>query len=144
MDSNFHAATEVTYHHEPSGSTKRIWKTTILLSILTIIELGLGLTMYATEFPEWVDMFLKGVIVILTLAKAFYIISIFMHLGDEIRNMIMTLAMPVLLFVWFIGAFLWDGGSYRSLRNRYDPYYKESTLQKHDVKAADTSSHPLH
>ena len=144
MESNFHSATEVTIHHEPSSSTKRIWKTTILLSILTIIELGLGLTMYATEFPAWVDMFLKGVIVILTLAKAFYIISIFMHLGDEIRNMIMTMAMPVLLFVWFIGAFLWDGGSYRAMRNRYDPYYQERSMDKDHMKGADTARHPLH
>ena len=27
--------TEITYHHEPSGSTKRIWKTFWLLLILT-------------------------------------------------------------------------------------------------------------
>jgi cytochrome c oxidase subunit IV len=144
MDSNFHAATEVTFHHEPASDKKRIWKTTIVLSILTIIELSLGLLMYATDLPAWVDMFIKGVIVILTLAKAFYIISIFMHLGDEIRNMIMTLAMPVLLFVWFIGAFLWDGGSYRSLRNRYDTYYQEKSLQQHEVNASDTTKHPLH
>jgi hypothetical protein len=143
MDSNFHAATEVTIHHEPSSDTRRIWKTTIILSVLTIIELSLGLLMYATEFPSWLDMFIKGVIVILTLAKAFYIISIFMHLGDEIRNMIMTLAMPVLLFVWFIAAFLWDGGSYRALRNRYDKYHHEKNLV-HEEKAADTTTHTLH
>lgn len=144
MDSNFHAATEVSFHHEPASDTKRIWKTTIILSVLTIIELSLGLLMYATEFPAWLDMFIKGVIVILTLAKAFYIISIFMHLGDEIRNMIMTLAMPVLLFVWFIAAFLWDGGSYRTLRNRYDKYYHGKAVQQHEEKAADTTTHTLH
>ena len=143
MDSNFHAATEVTHHHAPAEGTGRIWKTTIILSVLTIIELGLGLTMYATDFPAGVDLFIKGVIVILTLAKAFYIISIFMHLGDEIRNMIMTMAMPALLFVWFIGAFLWDGGSFKTLRNRYDPYYKERS-KVHEEKAADTATHPLH
>jgi hypothetical protein len=51
------------------------------------------------------------------------------------------------LFVWFITAFLYDGNSFRNLRNTYDPHYKEqSTIKvekkeehkeaKHDEKAA--------
>ena len=66
-------------------------------------------------------------IIILSLAKAYYIVSVFMHLGDEIRNMIMTIVVPLMLFIWFILAFLSDGSSYRHLRNKYDPYYKERT-----------------
>ena len=138
-----HSTQEVTFHHEASGSTKRIWRTFWLLLIITVIELGLGLLMYAVNLPSWIVLFIKGIIVILTLAKAFYIVSIFMHLGDEIRNLIMTIAVPLLLFVWFIAAFLWDGSSYRSKRNRYDTYYKETTLDR-DTRAADTSTHPLH
>ncbi|MBI2730357.1 MAG: cytochrome C oxidase subunit IV family protein [Sphingobacteriales bacterium] len=61
-----------------------------------------------------------GVICILSLAKAFYIVSIFMHLGDEVRNLIMTIVVPLLLFVWFIAAFLWDGDSWRNLRKDYN------------------------
>ncbi len=135
-----HTASEITYHHEPSGDTRRIWRTTIILSVLTLIELGLGFTMYFTEFPHWVDLFIKGIIVILTLAKAFYIVSIFMHLGDEIRNLIMTIFMPLMLFIWFIAAFLWDGNSFRTLRNRYDPYYKETTSEK-KTNTTDTTTH---
>ena len=59
----------------------------------------------------------KGMVCILTLAKAYYIVSIFMHLGDEIRNMIMTIVVPLCLFIWFIIAFLWDGNSWKNLRN---------------------------
>ncbi len=125
-----HTASEITIHHEPSGDTRRIWRTTIILTVLTLIELALGFTMYFTEFPHWIDLFIKGIIVILTLAKAFYIVSIFMHLGDEIRNLIMTIFVPLMLFIWFIAAFLWDGNSFRTLRNRYDPYYKETTSEK--------------
>ena len=131
---------EVTHHHEPSGSTKRIWKTFWLLLILTVIELGLGLLMYAVEMPSWVLLFLKGVICILTLAKAFYIVGVFMHLGDEIRNMIMTIIVPLFLFVWFITAFLWDGNSYRTSRNRYDKFKQERTM-KEPLKKGDTHSH---
>lgn len=128
MEHQHHAvSSEVTFHHEPSQGTKRIWKTFWILLIVTIIELGLGLLMYATDFSHGVDLFIKGVIVILSLAKAFYIVSIFMHLGDELRNMIMTIVVPLLLFVWFIGAFLWDGDAWRRLKNEYDPYHKEQS-----------------
>jgi len=129
-------ASEVTFHHEPASGTKRIWKTFWLLLIITVIELGLGLAMYAFNMGPFFTMVVKGVIIILSLAKAFYIVSIFMHLGDELRNMIMTIVVPLTLFVWFIGAFLWDGNSFRNLRNNYDPYYKEQTTKPAPEKPA--------
>jgi cytochrome c oxidase subunit IV len=128
---------EVSVHHEPHSDAefrKRVRKTTILLSVITIIELIIGLTIYTMHKGEHPNALLvlgfKGVVCILTLAKAFYIVSVFMHLGDEIRNMIMTIVVPLMLFVWFIGAFLWDGNSYRTNRNRYDEFKKERTLEK--------------
>ena len=100
---------------------KKIWKAFWVLLILTIIELALGLTIYYIEMnPDYSDLLvlmIKGVICILTLAKAFYIISIFMHLGDEVRTFILTLALPATLFIWFITAFIADGASFRNLRN---------------------------
>jgi cytochrome c oxidase subunit 4 len=112
---------EITFHPEHTGGTKKIWKTFWLLSVITIIELGIGLSIYtihkgAHPNATLVLMF-KGVVCILTLAKAYYIVSIFMHLGDEIRNMIMTIVVPLCLFIWFIIAFLWDGTSWLNLRN---------------------------
>ena len=132
---------EVTHHHAPAEGTGRIWKTFWLLLIITIIELALGFTMYLVPgMPGWLNLFVKGVICILSLAKAFYIVSIFMHLGDEIRNMIMTIVVPLMLFIWFIGAFLWDGNSYRTMRNRYDKFKEEQTLPRQE-KAGDTTRH---
>lgn len=121
-------ATEITIHHEPSDSTKRIWKVFWILLIITMVELGLGLSLYALTLPEGLRMHLiKGVIIILSLAKAYFIVSVFMHLGDEIRNMIMTIVVPLTLFIWFILAFIYDGNSYKNLRNKYDRFYKERT-----------------
>ncbi|MBP6686327.1 MAG: cytochrome C oxidase subunit IV family protein [Lacibacter sp.] len=114
---------EVTVPHDAPGddSKKRIWRTTWLLSGITIVELALGYLLYGTDFSAGLDAAIKGVIVILSLAKAFYIVSIFMHLGDEIRNLIMTIVVPLALFIWFIIAFLWDGDSWKNLRNQYRP-----------------------
>ena len=87
---------EITFHHHTDDATfkKRVRKTTILLSVITVIELGIGLSIYTIhkgENPsELLVLMFKGMVCILTLAKAYYIVSVFMHLGDEIRNMIMT------------------------------------------------------
>lgn len=118
---------EVSMPHDAPGddSKKRIWKTTLILSVLTAIELALGYWIYSMhkspDYSHTLVTVLKGVIVILSLAKAFYIVSIFMHLGDEIRNLTMTIVVPLALFIWFIIAFLWDGNSWKNLRNEYRP-----------------------
>jgi cytochrome c oxidase subunit IV len=116
------ATTAVIQHeHDGKAQVKKIWKTFWLLLFITMAELGIGLTIYTIHKGEHPNHLLvlmfKGLVCILTLAKAFYIVSIFMHLGDEIRNMIMTIVVPLMLFVWFIGAFLWDGNSWKNLKN---------------------------
>jgi cytochrome c oxidase subunit IV len=118
-----HAVQEITFHHEPGGKevVSKIIKTTVILSVITIIELGMGLGMYALPMAAGLKLFLKGVIVILSLAKAFYIVGVFMHLGEELKNLIMTIVVPLLLFVWFIAAFLYEGNSWKNLRNTYNP-----------------------
>lgn len=112
---------EISFAPEHASGTKKIWRTFWLLSLITAIELGIGLTIYtihkgANPNATLVLAF-KGMVCILTLAKAYYIVSIFMHLGDEIRNMIMTVVVPLCVFIWFITAFLWDGNSWKNLRN---------------------------
>ena len=129
---------EAIHHHQDSDAqVKRIWKVFWLLLIITIIELGLGLTLYALDLPEDLRKHLiKGVIIILSLAKAYYIVSVFMHLGDEVRNLIMTIIVPLMLFIWFIAAFLMDGNAWKNLRNTDagSRTYIEKT-QKHTLPA---------
>lgn len=125
-------SSEITFHHAPADNTvKRIWKTFWILLIITVIELGLGLLLYVLHLPDDLRrMLIKGTIIILSLAKAYYIVSVFMHLGDEIRNMIMTIVVPLLLFIWFITAFILDGNSYKNLRNKYDKHFLERTSEE--------------
>ena len=122
-------------NHEASNAAAmaEIKKVTIILSVLTIIELILGFWMIGIS-SDALRLAIKGVIIILMMSKAFYIVAYFMHLKHEVKNMIMTIIVPLLLFVWFIGAFLWDGGSFRNLRNTYDPHYKEQSTIKVEKK----------
>ena len=122
------------HHHSDAEFKKRVRKTTILLSVITVIELGIGLTIYTIhkgpDPSHLLVLMFKGMVCILTLAKAYYIVSVFMHLGDEIRNMIMSIVVPLMLFIWFIAAFLWDGNSYKNLRNSYDKHFEEKKIEK--------------
>ncbi|MFZ6025999.1 MAG: cytochrome C oxidase subunit IV family protein [Bacteroidota bacterium] len=136
-----------TVGHEEThgGGTSEIKKVTIILSVLTIIELALGFWMIGME-SEGLRLAVKGAIIILMLAKAFYIVGYFMHLKHEIKNLIMTIVVPLALFIWFIIAFLTDGNSFRNLRNTYDPYFKEQSTIKvekkeHGTHGATTGAH---
>ncbi|TRZ81634.1 MAG: hypothetical protein D4R91_06945 [Sediminibacterium sp.] len=110
-----------------------IKKVTIILSVFTIVELILGFWMMSMTSAA-LKLAIKGTIVILMMAKAFYIVAYFMHLKHEVKNLIMTIIVPLSLFVWFIGAFLWDGSSFRNLRNNYNPYFKEQSTIKVEKK----------
>jgi cytochrome c oxidase subunit 4 len=132
MSSQHYENPEITFQPDHSGGTGKIWRVFWVLSFLTIIELGLGYLLYA-KHGEWgyaPVITTKIAIGVLTLAKAYYIVSVFMHLGDEIRNFIMTIIVPLMLFVWFIIAFLADGDSWKNLRNTYSPDSEAKTEVK--------------
>jgi cytochrome c oxidase subunit IV len=119
------------------GGTKEIVKVTVILTVLTIVELILGFWMISIPLEQVsFRLAIKGTIVILMMAKAFYIVAYFMHLKHELKNLIMTIVVPLALFVWFITAFLYDGNSFRNLRNTYDPHFKEQSTIKVEKKEA--------
>lgn len=130
-------APEVTFQHHMDSAAfkKRVVRTTVLLSIFTLVELGIGFIIYfmhkGDSPSQGLILALKGAVCILTLGKAYYIVSVFMHLGDEMRGFIMTIVLPLLLFIWFIIAFLYDGNAYKNMRNQYDKHFYETTMPRH-------------
>ncbi len=143
MSSNV-SSPEITHAPEHASGTGRIWKTFWVLSALTVIELGLGYFLYWKhgELAYAITLSTKLLIAALTLAKAYYIVSIFMHLGDEIRNMIMTIIVPLMLFVWFIAAFLWDGNAWKNLRNTNGGSQPDRSEQQQHSPAVDKHAKP--
>lgn len=138
---NVHAVAAPHAHDEAhTFDRKLIWRTFRVLLYITLFELALAIGYYEITFsnPTLVKHLLNGVFAVLTLAKAFFIIAEFMHLRHEIRNMIMTIAIPALLFVWFLTAFLWDGNSYKNLRNSYDRHHFEQSQIKVEKKAPES------
>ena len=132
--SQYTISPEISFAAQHEEGTKHIWKTFWLLSALTVVELAIGLLIYNIHKGENPNATLvlafKGMVCILTLAKAYYIVSVFMHLGDEVRNMIMTIVVPLTLFIWFIIAFLSDGNSWKNLRNTVGGSKPDTHLQQ--------------
>ena len=69
-------------HSEEKGVTIRseIYKVTVLLSVVTMVEVLLGIYI-KQDAALWAVV--KIVFIVLTLLKAAYIVSVFMHLGSE-------------------------------------------------------------
>ena len=101
------------HHHgestDSAGSkaqVKRILSITLYLSIITIVEVFFGLKAHVWGIPKGVAAF---IFLALTLVKAALIVRVFMHLGDEKKGFVVSVLIPLSLFIWFIIAFLADG-----------------------------------
>ncbi len=104
------------HHSEEDGKKirKSIWKVTFILSLITIIEVGFGIVQPKTGFDihsgAWAGV--QAFYIILTLVKAAYIVLVFMHLGDEQKNLKWTILGPYLLFICYLIFICLTEGSY--------------------------------
>ncbi len=119
----------MSHHHDINGKesksqVKRIWKITLWLSIITIVEVIFGLYGYGWGMGQAIlaILFLAG-----TIGKAALIVKIFMHLGDEKKSFVFTVLIPLILFVWFIIAFLADGSFWLHMNNNVQAGMKAKT-----------------
>ncbi|WP_242130741.1 cytochrome C oxidase subunit IV family protein [Aestuariivivens marinum] len=94
------------------SNTQKIWGVLILLSIVTTVEVALGIVK-----PEWSMVKVLGmkllnwIFIILTIVKAYYITWDFMHMRDEtkaLRRMVVWTAIFLILYLIFI--LLQEGG----------------------------------
>ena len=98
------------HHSEEEGVKKRkeIWKVTAILSIITIIEVAMGIMLGKAEFltndAAW--NMIKLAYMGLTIVKAGYIIMVFMHLGDERRPLRWLILAPYMFFLLYLMFFL--------------------------------------
>lgn len=90
------------HHSEEEGRRMRrkIWMVTLLLAVVTTVEVALG-----AYWKEWMPHswhMVKWTFVVLTLVKATYIVMSFMHLGDERRNIRAIILLPYALFILYL------------------------------------------
>lgn len=96
-----------------NNSTSTLWKTFFFLLALTVVEVALGIVK-----PEFLltqmggTSLLNYVFIILTLVKAYYIVSIFMHLGDEKKSFQWAVYLPALILIPYLTFILLVEGGY--------------------------------
>lgn len=92
------------HHTEEQGKAirKKIRFVTILLSLITIVEVGVGIALPKSSVSEGAWWAIKIGYILLTVIKAGYIILVFMHLGDENRNLRRMILWPYILFILYL------------------------------------------
>ncbi|MGB0916039.1 MAG: cytochrome C oxidase subunit IV family protein [Flavobacteriales bacterium] len=90
-----------THHSEEEGKKmrKKFYFVLALLSIVTIIEVGMGMIWSRDESMKEI---LKYTFIILTLVKAGYITMIFMHLGDEKKSFQAVVLLPYFILIGYL------------------------------------------
>ena len=107
-------------HSEEDGKKirKKLYMVTAILTILTVFEIFMGVYFKRNGTFTWETI--KLLFIVLTLVKAAYIVLIFMHLGDERKNLKYVVLLPYALFILyliFIG--LYEGLSVQELNNNF-------------------------
>lgn len=89
------------HHSEEKGKKirKKIWMVTLILSVVTAVEVLLG-AMVKQGSSAW--MTVKILFIVLTLLKAGYIVLTFMHLGEERKALKWVILVPYFIFIVYL------------------------------------------
>lgn len=94
------------------SNTRKIWGVLVLLTIVTVVEVALGIIKPESLMTKVLGMkLLNWIFIILTIVKAYYITWDFMHMRDEtkaLRRMVVWTAIFLILYLIFI--LLQEGG----------------------------------
>ncbi|WP_367755355.1 cytochrome C oxidase subunit IV family protein [Flavobacterium sp. WC2421] len=100
--------------HEHVSNTKRIWFVFGLLSLVTTVEVFLGIIK-----PEFLHLnhflgmnLLNWIFYILTVFKAYYIVWAFMHMEGEKSSLRWAVVLPVIFLILYLLFILLTEGHY--------------------------------
>jgi cytochrome c oxidase subunit IV len=90
--------------HEHVSNTKRIWFVFALLSVVTTVEVVLGIIKPGSlVFSHFLGMnLLNWIFYILTIFKAYYIVWAFMHIEGEKASLRWSVVAPVIFLVLYL------------------------------------------
>lgn len=94
----------VTPAPKDKAKVNKLWRIAGILAVVTLIEF-----VFAFTLPR--GTLLYTIFISLTLVKAFYIVSEFMHLKYEMKVLIWSIMMPLIFVVWLVIALIYEGGS---------------------------------
>jgi cytochrome c oxidase subunit IV len=100
--------------HDHVSNTKRIWFVFGLLSLVTTVEVILGIIKPGfLEFNHFIGLnLLNWIFYILTIFKAYYIVWAFMHMEGEKSSLRWSVVSPVIFLVLYLLFILLTEGHY--------------------------------
>ncbi|PKD17518.1 cytochrome C oxidase subunit IV [Salegentibacter salinarum] len=100
------------HHHE--SNTKRIWTVFVILSIVTLIEVVLGILKpeFLTDTSFLSMSLLNWIFIILTIYKAYYIAWSFMHLEGETKGLRRAIVWTAVFLISYLIFILLTEGDY--------------------------------
>lgn len=99
--------------HAHESNTNRIWIVFGILSVITIVEVILGIIKpEALMVPVLGMKILNWIFIILTLVKAYYIAWAFMHLEGEKGSFRWSIVLPLLILIPYLAFILLVEGNY--------------------------------
>lgn len=86
-----------------TSNTQKIWGVLIFLSIVTVVEVALGIFKPTILMSYFLGMkLLNWIFIILTIVKAYYIAWDFMHLRDETRSLTSSIVLPLVILIPYL------------------------------------------
>ncbi|SHI91002.1 cytochrome C oxidase subunit IV family protein [Algibacter luteus] len=94
------------------SNTQKIWGVLILLTIVTTVEVALGIVKPEWSMAPFLGMkLLNWIFIILTIVKAYYITWDFMHMRDETKGLRRAVVWTtIFLILYLIFILLQEGG----------------------------------
>ena len=104
----------MSHEHEYVSNTSRIWKVFGILSMVTIVEVILGiLKPDALHFTHFLGLsLLNWIFYGLTVFKAYYIVYAFMHMEGERGALRNAVVLPVIFLILYLLFILLTEGNY--------------------------------
>jgi len=104
------------------SNTQKIWGVLILLSIVTTVEVVLGIIKPDVLMQSFLSMkLLNWIFIILTIVKAYYITWDFMHMRDETPALIRVVVWTAIFLICYLLWILIQEAGY--IFNTYDQGY---------------------
>ncbi|MFV0566362.1 MAG: cytochrome C oxidase subunit IV family protein [Flavobacteriaceae bacterium] len=95
------------------SNTQKIWGVLIFLSVVTLIEVILGIYKPGFLMGHFLGMkLLNWVFIILTIVKAYYITWDFMHMRDEVKFLKMVVVGTLVIYILYLTWILLEEGAY--------------------------------
>ncbi|MCU0423850.1 MAG: cytochrome C oxidase subunit IV family protein [Bacteroidia bacterium] len=120
-----HTADQIVHHDAPSDMKAKIWRTFWILLVLTLVDIAFYFIFPPSTYRNWL-------FIVLGIVKAYFIVSIFMHMKFEKKFLAWMIVLPMSFVVYLITLMIIEGGYTDDSRNKNDGNTPAKKTEQHD------------